>query len=52
MNVVTYTVPEKAFYDANISGIELMKTVESLLKKSDFVSVHVPLLPSTKGMIN
>ncbi len=26
--------------------------MDSLLRKSDFVSVHVPLLPSTKGIIN
>lgn len=27
------------------------KSMEQLLKHSDFVSLHVPLLPSTKGMI-
>lgn len=33
-------------------GAEFRETPEALLKDSDFVSVHVPLLPTTKHLIN
>ncbi len=34
------------------SQVKKANTVEELLKHSDFVTLHVPLLPSTKGLIN
>lgn len=33
-------------------GAEYFKTVDELLPNADFVSLHVPLLPSTKHLIN
>ena len=45
MDVKTFTVPEEAYLDANMPSVELVKDVETLLKLSDFISVHVPLLP-------
>lgn len=48
MNVIYYDV-------ANVlplGNAKRMKTVDSLLKKADVVSIHVPSLPSTRGMIN
>jgi len=45
MNVLTYTVPESDFHNANVENVELCDTVENLLERSDFVSVHVPLIP-------
>ena len=32
--------------------VEIAKSLDDLYKVSDFVTVHVPLLPDTKGMIN
>jgi D-3-phosphoglycerate dehydrogenase len=34
------------------SGVEQVETLEQLFAMSDFVSVHVPLIDATKGMIN
>jgi D-3-phosphoglycerate dehydrogenase / 2-oxoglutarate reductase len=34
------------------SGVEQVESLDRLFKVSDFVSVHVPLLDATKGMIN
>jgi D-3-phosphoglycerate dehydrogenase len=31
---------------------EICDTMEEVLKQSDYVSLHMPLLPSTKGIIN
>ena len=31
---------------------EICETMEEVLKQSDYVSLHMPLLPSTKGIIN
>jgi len=36
---------------ANKNQIELT-TLEELIKKSDFVSLHLPLLPETRGVVN
>ncbi|MDO8555518.1 MAG: D-glycerate dehydrogenase [bacterium] len=47
------------YYDMNrdiefekITGAEYKNNVEELLKESDFVSIHVPLLDSTRHLIN
>jgi D-3-phosphoglycerate dehydrogenase len=34
------------------SGVRKANTIEELLKQSDFVSLHVPLLPATRGLID
>jgi D-3-phosphoglycerate dehydrogenase len=34
------------------SGVQKVDTLDRLFKESDFVTVHVPLLDSTKGLIN
>jgi len=34
------------------TGAEFVPTIEEVLKKSDIVSLHVPLLPSTQHLIN
>lgn len=39
------------FVDAGVDGIELVD-LETLFKRSDVVSLHTPLLPETKGMID
>lgn len=33
-------------------GVEFVKTPEELFRVSDIISIHIPLLPSTKGIIN
>lgn len=33
-------------------GIEKMRTLDALLAQADFVSIHVPLTPETKNLIN
>jgi D-3-phosphoglycerate dehydrogenase len=42
-----YVKPE-GFKAANVEGVDL----DTLLKTSDYVSVHAPLLPATRGMLN
>lgn len=50
MNIVAYDpYPDEKFAAEN--GIKFV-TIEELLKQSDFVSIHIPLLDSTKGLIN
>ncbi len=34
------------------SGVRKANSIEDLLKQSDFVSLHVPLVPATRGLIN
>jgi D-3-phosphoglycerate dehydrogenase len=41
--------PDRAFAEAN--GVELLP-LENLLELSDFVSLHLPLLPETQGLVN
>lgn len=48
--IVYFDVKENDFFKENLKATFLDK--ESLLKTSDIVSLHVPLLPSTKHLIN
>ena len=34
------------------SGVRKANSIEELLKQSDFVSLHVPLVPATRGLID
>jgi len=42
-----YLKPD-VFKAANVEGVDL----DTLLKQSDYVSVHAPLLPATRGLLN
>jgi D-3-phosphoglycerate dehydrogenase len=42
-----YAKPEM-FKAANVTGVDF----DTLLKTSDYISVHAPLLPATRGMMN
>ena len=50
INVVTYDpfVPKDVLTKANVKHVEL----EELLKTSDYVSLHCPLMPETKHIMN
>ncbi|MEM3445767.1 MAG: hydroxyacid dehydrogenase [Thermoplasmata archaeon] len=48
MKVIAY---RKSAKDPGIPGVELVSSLEELLAKSDFISIHVPLTPETKNMI-
>lgn len=48
MNILVYSRTPKKWEDSNIQSV----TLEELLKKSDFVSIHCPLTPETKHLIN
>lgn len=37
---------------AEIPGVEIVKDVAEIYKNSDYISLHIPLNDSTKGMIN
>jgi len=47
MKIVAYDVFEK-----QTEGVRFMKSPEDVLKEADIVSMHVPNLPTTKGMVN
>ncbi|MHA1917187.1 MAG: hydroxyacid dehydrogenase [Candidatus Ranarchaeia archaeon] len=51
MNVIGYDVNSYAKKIASLHKVEL-KEFEELLEQSDFVSLHIPLLPATKNLIN
>jgi glycerate dehydrogenase len=48
MNILTHNRTPKEWGDARIKAVSL----EELLKQSDFVSIHSPLTPDTKHLIN
>ena len=51
MNVIYYDVKRNEAFEKEY-GAEFVADPEELLKRSDFISVHVPLLPTTKHLIN
>ncbi len=51
MKVIYYDVSRNESIEKNY-GAEFKETVQEVLKEADFVSIHVPLLPSTKHLIN
>ncbi len=51
MNVIYYDVKQNPDFERE-TGARFCSTVEEVLKESDVVSVHVPLLDSTKHLIN
>ncbi|HSE35243.1 MAG TPA: D-glycerate dehydrogenase [Candidatus Paceibacterota bacterium] len=51
MNVVYYDVKQNADFEQE-TGARFCATVDEVLKEADVVSIHVPLLDSTKHLIN
>lgn len=51
MNVIYYDIKQNAEFESKV-GANFKANPEDLLKEADVVSVHVPLLPSTRHMIN
>ncbi|MBI2024282.1 D-glycerate dehydrogenase [Candidatus Giovannonibacteria bacterium] len=51
MNVIYYDIKRNNEFEKEIGAI-FSETPEDVLKKSDFVSIHVPLMDSTKHLIN
>jgi glycerate dehydrogenase len=48
MNILTYSRTAKKWDDSAIQSVDL----EELLRQSDFVSIHCPLTPETKHLVN
>lgn len=48
MNVIAYS-PKTPI---DMPGVEVAKTKEELLKKSDIISLHIPGGNATKGLVN
>lgn len=50
MKVIAYDpyIKPEQFKALNVEGVDL----DTLLKNSDYISVHAPLLPTTRGMLN
>lgn len=40
------------YYNGNADYITIVNTLDEIYASSDYVSLHLPLLPSTRGMIN
>jgi glyoxylate reductase len=51
MKVLYYDIKRNEDFEKEFNA-EFRENVEDILKESDFVSLHVPLLPSTKHLIN
>ncbi len=51
MRVLYYDIKRNEEFEKEY-GAEFRESVEGVMKDADFVSVHVPLLESTKGLIN
>lgn len=51
MNIIYYDVKRNERMEAETSA-QFQPILEDLLKEADFVSVHVPLLPTTRHLIN
>jgi glyoxylate reductase len=51
MRAIYHDVHQNDFLDKEI-GAEFRNTVEDVLREADVVSLHVPLLPETKHLIN
>ena len=51
LNVIFYS-PSKTNEDAKKLGITRCESLQVLLENADIVSLHTPLLPSTKNMMN
>lgn len=51
MNVVYYDIKQNTDFESKV-GAAFKVTPEELLKESDIISVHVPLMDSTKHLIN
>jgi len=51
MNVIYYDIKQNEHIEKN-AGAEFRATPEEVLSDADFVTVHVPLLDSTKHLIN
>ena len=50
-NVIYYDIKQNADFEAKVGAV-FKSTPEDLLKEADVVSVHVPLLDSTRHLIN
>ena len=51
MKVLYYDIKRNEAFEKEY-GAEFRETPEALLREADFVSVHVPLLPATRHLIN
>lgn len=51
MNVIYYDVKQNDFLEKNY-GARYCSTPEEVLREADFVSIHVPLLPTTTHLID
>jgi glyoxylate reductase len=51
MKVIYYDIKQNEHFDKDF-GAEFKETPEEVLREADIVTVHVPLLPTTKHLIN
>jgi len=51
MNILYYDIARNESFEKELGAI-YKNSVEDILKEADFVSIHVPLLPQTKHLIN
>jgi glyoxylate reductase len=51
MNVIYYDIKRSEYFDKDF-GARFCETPEEVLKEADVVSIHVPLLDSTKHLLN
>ncbi len=52
MNIVSYTTSAKEDYSVTMPFVTMFDNLENAVKNADFITVHIPYLPSTKNTIN
>ena len=52
MNIVAYTAGSGEDYSVTMPFVTMFDNLENAVKNADFITVHIPYLPSTKNTIN
>lgn len=52
MNIVAYTVPTGEDFSKTAPCARLYNTIEEAVENADFITLHIPYLPTTKNTIN
>ncbi len=52
MNIVAYTVPNGEDFSVTVPFAKVFDTLEKAVENADYITLHIPYLPTTKNTIN